>query len=132
MAGTYGHEGIAEVHRVAFADALKQVRRLMVKQHFYVKLIPPRPTFPVDMTADERTTMQKHVEYTTELFAQGKVLIFGPVLDPDGPFGMAVFEVDDESEAHLLMNNDPSVLTGLNRFTVTRMKVGAAQGSSPR
>lgn len=103
----------------------------MGKQHFYVKLIPPRPTFPVDMSPEERTTMQKHVAYVTGLFAQGKVLIFGPVLDPAGPFGMAVFEVEDASEVQLLMTNDPSVLCGLNQFTVIPMRVGAAQGSNP-
>ena len=104
----------------------------MSKQHFYVKLVPPRPTFPVDMTGQERATMLQHVEYTRGLFAQGKVLIFGPVLDPAGPFGMAVFEVDDESQVHQLMKDDPSVRGGLNLFTVMPMKVGAAQGPSPK
>jgi uncharacterized protein len=104
----------------------------MAKKHFYVRLVPPRPSFPVDMTPDERTTMQEHVEYVTELFAQGKVLIFGPVLDPSGPFGMAVFEVEDDSEVQLLMKNDPSVLRGLNQFAVIPMRLGAAQGPSPR
>ena len=76
--------------------------------------------------------MTQHVAYTTNLFAQGKVLIFGPVLDASGPFGMAVFEVDSQSEVVELLNGDPSVLSGLNQFTVAPMRLGAAQGSSPR
>jgi uncharacterized protein len=137
---------ITEIHGLTLPDALHQVRiafhqvrspleqvsRLMGQQHFYVKLIPPRPTFPADMTPDERAIMQQHVDYVTGLFAQGKVLIFGPVLDPTYPFGMAVFEVEDESEIQLLMNNDPSVLCGLNQFTVVPMKLGAAQGFRPK
>ena len=66
----------------------------MSKHHFYVKLIPPRATFPVDMTSDERAIMQQHIAYTSGLFAEGKVLIFGPVLDANDPFGMAVFEAE--------------------------------------
>lgn len=123
---------IAEFSGLTFSDALKRSRQLMSKQHFYVKLIPPRPTFPMDMSLDERAIMQRHIAYTTDLFAQGKVLIFGPVLDPSHPFGMAVFEVESETEVVQLLNGDPSVSCGLNRFTVTPMKLGAAQSSRPR
>jgi hypothetical protein len=35
----------------------------MDKQHFFLKLNPPRPTFMLDMTADEKAIMQKHVAY---------------------------------------------------------------------
>ena len=50
----------------------------MAKQHLFCEvLIPLRPTFPFDMTADERAVMMEHVKYTHEKFAAGKVLIFG-------------------------------------------------------
>ena len=52
----------------------------MSKQHFYFKLIPPRPTFGADMTAEERALMQEHVRYTREAFDAARVLIYGPVL----------------------------------------------------
>jgi hypothetical protein len=32
----------------------------MTKQHYFFKLIPPRPTFPHDMTDDERRLMDEH------------------------------------------------------------------------
>jgi uncharacterized protein len=123
---------ITEIGGLTFPNAVRRVRQLMSKQHFYVKLIPPRPTFTVDMTSDERAIMQRHVDYTTGLFAEGKVLIFGPVLDASYPFGMAVFEVENESEVVQLLNGDPSVACGLNQFTVIPMRVGAAQGTSPK
>ena len=104
----------------------------MSTHHFYVKLIPPRATFAVDMTSDERAIMQQHIAYTSGLFAEGKVLIFGPVLDATCPFGMAVFEAENESQVRSLMEKDPSVTNKLNQFTVTPMKVGAAQGTGPR
>jgi uncharacterized protein YciI len=99
----------------------------MAKQHFYVRLIPPRPTFASDMSADERAMMQKHVVYFRGLFEQGKVLIFGPVLDPTDNFGMAVMEVADLAEAEQLLAQDPTALAGLNRCRISPMVVGAAR-----
>ena len=102
----------------------------MAKQYFYVRLIPPRATFAMDMNADERAMMQQHVAYFHGLFGRGKVLIFGPVLDPTDNFGMAVMEVADEAEARGLLENDPTILAGMNRFSVHSMVVGAARGKS--
>jgi uncharacterized protein len=99
----------------------------MAKQYFYVRLIPPRATFASDMNADERALMQQHGAYLRGQFDQGKVLMFGPVLDPADNFGMAVLEVRDISEAQQLMEHDPSVLAGMNRFKISPMVVGAAR-----
>lgn len=99
----------------------------MAKQHFYVRLIPPRPTFASDMSAEERALMQQHVGYFRGLFEQGKVLIFGPVLDPTDNFGMAVMEVADSAEAEELLAQDPTAMAGLNRFRISPMVVGAAR-----
>jgi uncharacterized protein len=104
---------------------------IMAKQHYFARLIPPRPTFPFDMTAEERAVMMEHVKYTQEKFAAGKVLIFGPVMARDGAFGMAVFAVADEAELREIAENDPSVLAGLNKFEWHPMRLGAAQGSPP-
>jgi len=45
---------------------------------FFLKLIPPRPTFATDMTPEEGAVMQKHAAYWAEMFKTGKVLIIGP------------------------------------------------------
>jgi uncharacterized protein len=99
----------------------------MAKQYFYVRLIPPRPTFASDMSSEERALMQQHVVYFRGLFDRGKVLIFGPVLDPDDNFGMAVMEVADLAEAERLLAEDPTAVAGLNRFRISPMVVGAAR-----
>jgi uncharacterized protein len=99
----------------------------MAKQYFYARLIPPRPTFASDLSADERALMQEHGVYFRGLFDQGKVLTYGPVLDPTDNFGMAVFEVDDLAEAELCMAQDPTVLAGLNRFRISPMVVSGAR-----
>jgi uncharacterized protein YciI len=82
----------------------------------------------MDMTPEERTLMQEHVSYTQEKFAAGKVLIYGPVMAATGAFGMAVFEVADEAEARGVLESDPTVRAGLNKFEIYSMRVGAAQG----
>src|ERR1700722_9205587 len=99
----------------------------MAKQYFYIRLIPPRPTFASDMSANERALMQQHVIYFRGLFDQGKVLIFGPVLDPTDKFGMGVLEVDDLAEAERLRAQDLKVETALNHFRIDPMFVGAAR-----
>ena len=104
----------------------------MSKQHFFVRLIPPRATFPMDMTAEEKLLMQEHVRYTQEKFLAGKVRLYGPVMAPEGAFGMAVFAVADEAEVREVLENDPTVLGGLNTFEVCPMRVGAAQGFGPQ
>ena len=101
----------------------------MSKQHFFVRLIPPRATFPMDITSEEKLLMQEHARYTRRSFDAGKILIYGPVMAPGGAFGMAVFEVADEAEVRQFLENDPTVLAGLNRFEIHPMRLGAAQGS---
>src|SRR5271154_3467551 len=100
----------------------------MSKLHFFVRLLPPRPTFPMDITPDEKMLMQEHARYTRESFDAGKILIYGPVMAQGGAFGMAVFEVADEAEVRQVLEQDPSVLAGMNKFEIHPMRVGAAQG----
>jgi uncharacterized protein YciI len=102
----------------------------MSKQHFYFKLIPPRPTFGADMTAEERALMQQHLTYTREAFDAGKVLIYGPVLASAGAFGVAILEMDDAAEVQKFGDEDPSIKAGMNRFEFFPMRVGAARGTA--
>lgn len=101
----------------------------MNKKHYFVKLIPPRPTFAQDMTPEERVLMQEHIRYTKEHFEAGRVLIFGPVMAADGGYGMAVLEVADEEEARRYIDDDPTAKAGLNRFELAPMRIGAARGT---
>lgn len=100
----------------------------MAKQHFFFKLIPPRATFPHDITPAERQLMDEHSRYFDEQCAAGKLLLYGPVLAPAGAFGLAVLEVDSAEEARTFGDNDPSVKGGLNRFEVYPMVVSGGRG----
>lgn len=75
---------------------------------FSLKLIPCRPTFSKDMTPEERAIMQQHVVYWKALMDKGKVIAFGPVLDPAGAYGLGIIEVDSEDEVKGFIADDPA------------------------
>ena len=102
----------------------------MAKQHYYFKLIPPRPTFMQDMTDEKRRLMDEHGRYFQDHFAAGKVLLFGPVMASGGAFGLGVLEVENEAEARQFGEGDPSVKAGLNKFEIHPMRVSAARANS--
>ena len=81
--------------------------------YFVYKLNPPRPTFAQDMTESESKIMQEHAAYWQDLADKGIAIIFGPVLDPKGPWGLAIVEGNDESEVHTLGANDPAMKSGV-------------------
>lgn len=78
-------------------------------KYFLCRLIPPRPTFPFDMSEKEREAMNKHAAYWKELAASGTALAFGPVGDPKGAWGVGIVVVGDESELKSLQNEDPAI-----------------------
>lgn len=89
-------------------------------QQFFVRLIPPRPTFHLDATTEEERAMGEHFVYLSDLAAKGKVLIAGPCFEP--LFGMAVLDVASREEADQIMQNDPSVKAGVNRYELQEMR----------
>lgn len=96
---------------------------------FFIKALNPRPTFHLDMTAEERAIMHRHVAYWSERAVQGVAIVFGPVMDPEGVYGIGVYQVQDEAEMRDLLEHDPA--NGLLRYEVSPMAnavVGALRG----
>lgn len=87
--------------------------------HFFVRTNNPRPTFHLDMTDEEQARMAGHVEYWTERAREGISIVFGPVADPAGYYGIAVFRTEDEEELQRLLAADPAM--GLLEYDVTPM-----------
>ena len=97
--------------------------------YFFVKTENPRPRFHLDMSAEERATMQQHVAYWSEKATRGIAIVFGPVMDPKRVYGMGVYKVQDEAEMRELLAHDPA--KGLLRYEMLPMAqavVGAARG----
>ena len=100
--------------------------------HYLYKLIPPRPTFAADMSDAERAIMGQHVGYWQQLLDRGTAVVFGPVNDPAGGWGLAVLTAESEQEVEALGRSDPAVTSELARFEICAMPgaiVGAPGGS---
>ena len=102
----------------------------MSAMHFLYKLIPPRPTFAADMTDVEAAVMAEHATYWSAFVAEGRVVAFGPVLDPVGVWGLAIVEADDEAVVHKIGTEDPAVRSKIAAFDVYPMPGTVARGGS--
>jgi hypothetical protein len=79
------------------------------RKPFLLRLIAPRPTFAMDMTADERVLMGIHGEYWRGKLAEGVVVAFGPVLDPAGAWGLGLLRATGEAEIQAFIAGDPVI-----------------------
>lgn len=85
--------------------------QLIPNERFYVcRLLAPRATFVTDMTPEERQAMEAHAAYWAEQLRQGVAVVFGPVADPKGPWGLGVIRVKSEEEMRKLVEQDPAIL----------------------
>jgi uncharacterized protein YciI len=91
---------------------------------FVFRLEAPRPTFALDMTDAEREIMARHAAYWQPLIDSGQMVVFGPVLDGSGSWGLGVIEADDEDELRALAAGDPAVTSGTATVEVGRMLTG--------
>jgi uncharacterized protein len=91
---------------------------------FVFRLLAPRPNFALDMSEEEREIMGRHAAYWQPLVEAGRMVVFGPVLDGTGSWGLGVVEADDEDEIRAFAAGDPVVTTGTARIEVGKMLAG--------
>jgi uncharacterized protein YciI len=91
---------------------------------FLFRLIPPRADFAQTMTAAEQQAMAGHMEYWQQLLTDGKVVVYGPVADPEGVWGLGVLRAADIAEVLTIGERDPSVVAGVNTFEVFEIMGG--------
>ncbi len=91
---------------------------------FVFRLTAPRPTFALDMTDGERDIMARHAAYWQPWVESGQMVIFGPVLDSSGSWGLGVVEADDEEELRAFAAGDPVVTTGTGTIEIGQMLAG--------
>jgi uncharacterized protein YciI len=78
-------------------------------KYYLYRLIPPRSTFPADMSADEANAMKEHVAYWTDLAKKGTAVAFGPVADPAGAWGVAIVEAETDEHIRPIAESDPVI-----------------------
>lgn len=97
--------------------------------HWVFRLIPPRPTFDQDMTDAEREIMGRHAQYWGEIAQRGRIVVYGPVRDDTGAWGLGVIEGQDEDEVRALVDGDPAVTSGMSRMEFGPMLVSIVRAA---
>jgi uncharacterized protein YciI len=93
------------------------------------RLIPPRPDFAMTMSDDERDLMGRHAGHWAPRIETGQVVVFGPVADETGSWGLCVADVDDEAELRAFAAEDPTVLSGQFHFEIGTLLTGYVRSS---
>jgi hypothetical protein len=88
--------------------------------HYFLKLNPPRASFTLDMTPEERATMLAHVQYWMPYVQDGTIIVLGPVADPKGGYGIAIMGVYEKSRLDELVAADPA--NGLCTYEIHPMR----------
>ena len=68
--------------------------------------------------------MGRHAAYWQPYIDSGQMVIFGPVLEATGSWGLGVVEADDEEKLRAFAAGDPVVTTGTAAMEVGRMPQG--------
>src|SRR5262245_47571607 len=98
---------------------------------FVMRLKAPRPNFALDMTDEEREIMGRHAAYWKPFIDSGQMVVFGPVLDEEGSWGLGVVEAEDEAELRAFAAGDPVVVTGTAEMVIGRMPAGFVRAREP-
>jgi len=88
------------------------------------RLQAPRPNFALDMTDEEREVMARHAAYWQPFIDSGQMVVFGPVLEQTGSWGLGVIEAEDEDELRQFAAADPVVTTGTGNIEIGKMLAG--------
>jgi len=97
---------------------------------FVFRLKAPRPTFALDMSDEEREVMGRHAAHWQSYIDSGQMVIFGPVLDSTGSWGLGVVQADDEDEVREFAARDPAVTTGTASIELGKMLQGFVRPES--
>jgi uncharacterized protein YndB with AHSA1/START domain len=115
------HEGFAEnpeacrSHNDGWVLVLGWLERHILSEsggaasRFLCRLLPPRPTFAQDMTAEEAAVMKEHMAYWEKRLHEGTAIVFGPVADPKGAWGLGVVRMADEAAVRVFEASDPAI-----------------------
>jgi uncharacterized protein YciI len=94
--------------------------------YFLCKLVPPRKTFLLDMTEEERALMEEHRNYWAPYVEGGLIIAMGPVADPAGAYGVMIAEAASQATLEALQANDPVIRANRGFFFETFAMPGLA------
>jgi uncharacterized protein YciI len=81
------------------------------------------------MTDDERDVMGRHAAHWQPLIDSGQMVVFGPILDGTGSWGLGVVESDDEDALRAFAAKDPVVTSRTATIEMGKMLAGFVRQS---
>src|SRR5215211_4092115 len=91
---------------------------------YVLRLKSPRPNFAQTMSDEEREIMGRHAAHWQPFIESGRMVVFGPIMDGTGSWGLGVVEADDEAEIRAHAAADPAVAEGLGEIEVGTLLAG--------
>src|SRR5947209_2099861 len=88
---------------------------------------PPRPDFADTMTGREHAVWSEHFTRLKRLLADGTLVMAGPILDPPND-GIVIFEAPDGESARRIMNEDPTIASGIATGDLRPIRVSLLRG----
>ena len=84
------------------------------KQFIYVLRLVPRLHSDSAWTQEDKMALDRHFARFQHAIETGELILAGRTREPgDKTFGIAIFEVNDETAARKFMESDPAVVAGL-------------------
>ena len=68
--------------------------------------------------------MDRHAAHWQPYIDSGQMVIFGPILDDSGSWGLGVVEADNEEELRAFAARDPAVTSGTTEMELGKMLAG--------
>lgn len=97
---------------------------------YVLRLIAPRPDFALTLSEEERDVMGRHAAHWQRYIDSGQMVVFGPVLDGTGSWGLGVIESENEDELRAHAANDPVVTTRTGTIEIGSMLFGHVRASA--
>ena len=83
---------------------------------YLTKWIPPRADFVTTATDAEKDLLQQHGAWLNAMMADGLIVAHGPVMDPAGGYGVALWTLDDDRDLAGVVAQDPIVRAGVGHY----------------
>lgn len=84
--------------------------------HYYAIIKPYRQDFITNPNEGEDKIMSDHFQYLKSLLNQERLVLAGPTLILEDPFGLIILEAENEKDAKEILEKDPSVRAGIQKI----------------
>jgi uncharacterized protein YciI len=85
---------------------------------YLYRLTPSRRDFASTMTETETAIMAEHFAYWAQHTQAGQVMVYSPVADPAGDWGLAIVRAHSAEDVARLGDLDPAVMAGAGMYDV--------------